>query len=105
MGYPFIYIRGGLDPFLINSQQIPPDLMDNHAQDKDNRSSQSDRGGADRPSPRARSSATFGVQHMPPAFWWSLANQKHQCTSETIDLMSYFVREVKTQLDASHRLL
>jgi hypothetical protein len=42
---------------------------------------------------------------MPPAFWWSLANQKHQRTSETIDLMSYFVLEVRTQLDASHRLL
>jgi hypothetical protein len=26
-------------------------------------------------------------------------------TSETIDLMSYFVPEVRTQLDASHRLL
>jgi hypothetical protein len=26
-------------------------------------------------------------------------------TSETIDLMSYFVPEVRIQLDASHRLL
>jgi hypothetical protein len=26
-------------------------------------------------------------------------------TSETIDLMSYFVPKVRTQLDASHRLL
>jgi hypothetical protein len=40
-----------------------------------------------------------------PAFWWSLANQKHQCTSETIDLMSYFVPEVRTKLDASNWIL
>jgi hypothetical protein len=26
-------------------------------------------------------------------------------TSETIDLMSYFVPKIRTQLDASHRLL
>jgi hypothetical protein len=47
--------------------------------------------------PRAGPSATFVAQHMPPSFWWSLANQKHQHTSETIDLMSYFVPEVRTR--------
>jgi hypothetical protein len=71
--------------------------MDNHAQDKDNRLSQSDRGGADRP--------PLLVFNTCPCLFWSLANQNHQRTSETIDLMSYFVPEVKTQLDASHRLL
>jgi hypothetical protein len=47
-------------------------------------------------------STTFGVQHMPCLL---VANQKHHRTSKTIDLMSYFVPEVRTQLDASHRLL
>jgi hypothetical protein len=76
--------------------------MDNHVRDKDNRPSQSDRGAADCPGLRARPSATFGVQHMPLAFWWSLLNKKHQRTSKTIDLMSYFVPKVRTQIDASH---
>ena len=78
--------------------------MDDHTRDKDNRPSQSDRGGADRPGPRVGPSFTFDVQHMPLLFG-SLANQKHEHTSETIDLMSYFVPEVRTKLDASHLLL
>jgi hypothetical protein len=59
-------------------------------------------GHTDCPGPWAGPSATFGAQHMPPTFWWSLVNQKHQRTLETIDLMSYFVPEVRSQLDASH---
>jgi hypothetical protein len=96
---------GGLDSFLSDSEQIPRNQMDKHARDKDNHMSQSNLRGVDYPGPRAKSSATFGVQHIPSDFWWSLVNQKHQRTSETIDLMSHFVPEVRAQLDASHRLL
>jgi hypothetical protein len=65
--------------------------MDNHGRDKDNHSSQSDRGGMDLPGLRAKPSTTFGVQHMPLPFGGALANQKRKRTSETIDLLSYFV--------------
>jgi hypothetical protein len=60
---------------------------------------------ADRPGPRARPFATFGAQHM-PRLLVELGEPKALVkTSETIELMSYFVPEVRTQLDASHRLL
>jgi hypothetical protein len=63
-------------------------------------------GHADCPGPRAGPSAHFSVQHMPPCLLVELGEPKAPAkTSKTIDLMSYFVPEVRTQLDASHRLL
>jgi hypothetical protein len=62
-------------------------------------------GHADRPGPRAGPSAHFGAQHMPPYLLVELGEPKASVkTSKTIDLMS-FVLEVRTRLDASHRLL
>jgi hypothetical protein len=54
-------------------------------------------GHADCPGPRARPSATFGAQHMPPYLLVELGEPKAPVkTLETIDLMSYFVPEVRT---------
>jgi hypothetical protein len=63
-------------------------------------------GHADYPGSRARLSAHFGAQHMPLCLLVELGEPKALAkTSKTIDFMSYFVLEVRTQLDASHRLL
>jgi hypothetical protein len=67
--------------------------MDNHRRDKDNRSSQSDRGGADRSSLGSGRPPLLVFNTCPPTFWWSSTNQKHQHTLETIDLMNHFVLE------------
>jgi hypothetical protein len=63
-------------------------------------------GHADCPGPRAGPSAHFGAQHMPTCLLVELGEPKALAkTLETIDFMSYFVPEVRTQLDASYRLL
>jgi hypothetical protein len=62
-------------------------------------------GHADCPGPRAGPAAHFGVQHMPLPLVELGEPKVPAKTLETIDLMSYFVPEVRTQLDASHRLL
>jgi hypothetical protein len=54
--------------------------MDNHARDKDNHLSLSDRGAMDRPGPRAGPFATFGAQHMPLPFggaWQTKSTSKN----------------------------
>jgi hypothetical protein len=48
---------------------------------------------------------TFGVQHMPLPFGGASQNKRTSTLRETKDLMSYFVSKVRSQLDASHRLL
>jgi hypothetical protein len=61
----------------------------------------------DSPDHGPSASPISGVNICRFAFWWRLTKQKHmycQQSSETIDLTSHHVPEVRTNLDASRRL-
>jgi hypothetical protein len=63
-------------------------------------------GHADCPGPRAGPFVQFGSQHMSPCLLVELGEPKALAkTLEIIDFISYFVLEVRIQLDASHQLL